>query len=296
MLRSIQLGSLIILSLQKSVCRASTLLGRHNTACFAPPPLFARRNTKSSSVFFSAVVDNHAFPDELIESLDLVPLLQGVADHAGTKRGRQALLSLVKGDAQQQSSMLLPEMSSRRRRVTNHRLFMGTSQNAAVSSKRHSELVTVAQSAEAARREYELVEEAMLTLDRYEGLQYPPLYGSDSSPMDFQNQPDTDDDDWLWLSGGAADDDDQRLTLEHVLQAEQVMKTLMKIQDWARHPSVQTWTPGLVAIAQRIAWDTLGPALETIHNAVEIVRVRSLAADPNGRSVRYCFDTNKMFL
>jgi hypothetical protein len=38
------------------------------------------------------------FPDKIIGHLDLIPLLRGISDHAGTRRGRQALLALVGQD------------------------------------------------------------------------------------------------------------------------------------------------------------------------------------------------------
>ena len=235
----------------------------------------------SSSVVQRAVStitsDAHetSFPEQIIGSLDLIPLLRGISDHAGTRRGRQALLALVGQDTDHLTTMA-SNVPARRRRVmqqyNNKRLD---------SRKRQSELVSIALSAEAARREYELVEQAMLALNDAPGdetadLTYPPIYGIDSSPDDTSTCPDTDDDDWMWLPP-------DELSLEHVLQAEQVIITLLEVKQWAQQTDVSTWLPGLSDIGRGIPHDELLPVLSQIGSAVEIARVRS-ATDPDGRS------------
>jgi hypothetical protein len=106
--------------------------------------------------------------------------------------------------------------------------------------KRHSEILWIATSADEARREYELVEQAMLALDDdaqcddIADLTYPPLYAVGSSPSDTSTSPDSDDDDWMWLPL-------EELSLEHVLQAEQVLITLLQVKQWAQQTDVTTW-------------------------------------------------------
>jgi hypothetical protein len=168
-------------------------------------------------------------------------------------------------------------VSSQRRRVT----------GAFPKNKRHKDaeillarlsLAPVASSAEHARTEYELVEQAMLALEGINGLVSPPLYGATSSPWDTDTIPNTDDDEWLKLSS-------EEWTLEHILQADQVIQTLLKVHEWGSRTEMRMWTPGLSCIARTISAVELGLAHNEITRSVEIVRVRSIV-DPNGRSVR----------
>lgn len=216
------------------------------------------------------------FPDEIIGPLDLIPLLRGISDHAGTRRGRQALLALVGQDSDYQMK-ISTNIPARRRRVMQQ---YNTKRNDA--HRRHSEIMSVATSLEAARMEYNLVEEAMLALDddpqcdEAAELIFPPMYAVGSSPDDTSTSPDTDDDDWMWLPL-------DELSLEHVLQAEQVLITLLQVKQWAQRKDVSTWLPGLSAIGRCIPHDDLLPVLNHVGKAVEICRVRSLT-DPDGRS------------
>ena len=44
------------------------------------------------------IISATSLPDDVIDSLDLKPLMYEVASHSGTKRGRNALLSLANID------------------------------------------------------------------------------------------------------------------------------------------------------------------------------------------------------
>lgn len=160
--------------------------------------------------------------DNLIRSLDLVPLLDSVANHAGTRRGRQALLSLV-GEAESQQRLLQKHFPSDGQAVSSRRQMMdslareGGSDSTTVVEDTYEEvpdIVSVAASLTEAQEEYKMTEQAMLALHNTNGAAYPPLYGADSSPWDTAIV-DTDFDGWLTLPI-------DEWTLEHVLQADQM--------------------------------------------------------------------------
>jgi hypothetical protein len=170
--------------------------------------------------------------------------------------------------------------SSQRRRVTGgaHPKSQRYYKDAKISLARLS-LAPIAASAEHTRTEYELVEQAMLALEgTNDGLAPPPLYGATSSPWDTDTTPNTDDDEWLTLSS-------EEWTLENILQADQVIQTLLQVHEWGNRTETRMWTPGLSRIAHTISALELHLAHNEIRGSVKIVRVRSIF-DPNGRSVR----------
>jgi hypothetical protein len=73
------------------------------TRCKCEPYKFAKCGTRSQqfstakeiSAISSEASSQHCFPDYLIRSLDLAPLIRLVARHATTRRGYRAILSLV---------------------------------------------------------------------------------------------------------------------------------------------------------------------------------------------------------
>ena len=145
--------------------------------------------------------------------------------------------------------------------------------------KNANELISIAKTAEEARHEYELVEQATLALQNNPlNLTYPPLYGKDSNPMDTERISRTDDDDWLDL---APDD----WSLESIIQAEQVIETLRNVKAWAGTDECMQWLPMLSEIGLTIDNDNLLQSIyEEIHECVKILRVRSLT-DPSGQGV-----------
>ncbi len=232
--------------------------------------LFLQRSLVALSVIASDMDDDYTFPDNVIDALDLVPLLQGVGRHTGTRRGHQALLSLVKEDQVTVTRKLLGQTkapsSSRRWRAEGTIRY----QKQQPKSKRPP-LVPIAKSSEEARQEYQLVEAATLALsENVWNLTYPPFYGTESNPGDTSTIEETDNDEWLMLPADA-------WSLEHILQAEQVIDTLLQTQRWANREEMQTWMPELSKIGAMIDPESILPSiLEEIAGRVEIVRVRTL--------------------
>jgi hypothetical protein len=168
--------------------------------------------------------------------------------------------------------------------ATNHELGSQTRRHTQAqhrnSRSRIPQIAPIATSSEEARQEYEVVEEAYLALqpDTTYNLTFPPLYGAESGPWDTTIIANTDDDEWLTLGADA-------WTLEHILQAEQVIDMLIKVKEWAMREESTTWMPSLAQLALLIDEDNLLPSLrDEISGIVEIVRVRSLT-DPSGKSV-----------
>jgi len=227
-------------------------------------------------LYSSTQLDNHyGFSHDLIQGLDLKPLLHGVAAHAGTRRGRQAILSLV-GDDENEPKNAASGMSSRSRRVSDPFMYRRSEQ----ISSRNVELAPIAKSAKQAREEYELSEQALLALHGTNGLSFPPIYGANSSPFDSTSVADSDHDDWIFLPG-------DQVSLEHVLQAEQVINMLIQVKEWSNKLETEIWIPSLSSIGKGIVDEILIPIQHELDGTIEIARVKSLT-DPNGRST-FCF-------
>ena len=235
--------------------------------------------------------DGFIIADKLVSSLDLAPLLQHVAAHAGMRRTRQAFLSLVNLQEDRahavswgvSSSSTSPSssVSAKKRRVENYRLSSQTKRR-----RREKLRIPIAASAVEAGRAYELVEQATLTLEQQKhdsNLTFPPLY--ESNPFDTRTIALTDDDDWIEFS--SSDD----WTLEHIVQAEQVIGTILRVYEWSQFDGVRTWAPLLAEIVSNIDVDALRAVEEEIKGSVNICRVRSIA-DPKGRST-FSFELNE---
>jgi hypothetical protein len=106
----------------------------------------------------------------------------------------------------------------------------------------------------------------------------------DDCPWSSRSVVETDDDEWLCFR------DMEDFQLCHVLQAEQIIKMLLVVHDWAKKESVQTWAPLLADIAARIRSEELASVLDSIRHSVAIVRARS-AIDPKAQST-YRFEVN----
>lgn len=224
------------------------------------------------------------FPDYLINALDLVPLLHCVSRHTGTHRGHQALLYLVKEDqrtkAHQLYGLSAAGQSFSARRIRAEGLAVP---RRAKSRNKKKQIIKIAQSAEEARNQYVLVEEAMLALDETAdpslNLSYPPFYRKDSHPGDISSVEDTDNDEWLMLPADS-------WTLEFLLQAEKVIETLLATRTWATLEETRTWMGGLASIGAKIdKVDVLLSVLEEIKDRVEIVRVSTLSSSPSSSAV-----------
>lgn len=216
--------------------------------------------------------DNFEYIDpSLVEALDLRPLMERVAEHTGTFRGRQAVLALVADVAEGRKADVLASPKGKRQKWLQEALEFA-------DRKRSFFRTSVANNVDAVQREYDRVAQATLALTPNEyNLTWPPLYGADSSPMDTAYRVDSDDDEWLRF--GSAD----QFSLENVLQAEQVLRKLLQVHEWANQESHQTWLPLLTDVGLRIEREPLQRALEDVQGSVAIQRVRSLT-DPSGRS------------
>lgn len=229
-------------------------------------------------------VDSH-WSINLIESLDLIPIIQDVSSHSGTRRGREALLSIVDHRTGRFDSKWTTQerhndfISSKRRRAEG--LYLGNRRQ-----KRRAQIF-LATSVEGARHAYEYTEQGMLALSQtVSNLTYPPLYGMESSPFDTQSIPYTDYDDWLEFSSPL------EWTCEHILQAEQVVNMLVDVHRWSQSDDVKFWLPLLRKVVEDFKVDVLQRMLGDIKDAVKLQRVRSIT-DINGKST-YSFQLNEV--
>jgi MutS domain V len=269
---------------------------------------------------------------ELIASLDLVSIMKRVASRTATQRGRQALLDLVQEAAPAESRRRgndwtgQPSSSSSSSRQRRAARTLGDADSASFGNDEHDGFANskkkrlklpMAQNAEEARRLYEEAAQATILLLGGGGgtTMLPPIYGNnqaaaDGTPMKQSSSPlpvfdlegrfdeSLDDyDDWLELPL-------QEWTLEHIVQAEQVIQMLLRVHEWAASEPVMTMAPLLsreiisvsgydddddddddTAAAENGVRDVdiLKPLLDEIAGAVEIVRVKTLT-DPTGRS------------
>jgi hypothetical protein len=278
----------------------------------------ALHNPQVASLSATSEIPGSALSDHLITSLDLLPLLQEVARHAGTRRGYDSILSMAKHDPARKNGILGPSNISSMSSSNNRKKkwlaestptsFVRTSPAAEATSRplrkvESPPLPAIAQSVEDIHRQYQQIEEATLLLssDRNDATQRdnneneynqpqlpnPPIYGVDSGPWDTGTIPHTDNDEWLYLPAGLWD-------AEHVIQAEQVINMLLQIKKWSHEGEIPTWVPSLAAMAGEVldggdkdddrgVETAVHEVYEEIKGTVEIVRVRS-AMDPMGKS------------
>ena len=136
-----------------------------------------------------------SFDRDLVESLDLVPLVEEVSRHAATKRARQAILDLVvvteslrkelqgsNGPSRRQSGLASVTSYSVRGQATLEGLPEPTS------------IIRIAESDREANTEYQLIREATTVLREDYKSSLPPIYGG-TSPWDT-GIVETDDDEW----------------------------------------------------------------------------------------------------
>lgn len=251
---------------------------------------------------------NDSFSPRLIESLDLEPLFRGVARHAATKRGKDAILRLVNRASPATSSASAGGAKSRREAAL-----------AATNSYRRSPLdppsdpipdpiaiLSIAQSAAEASDEYELVRQATAAIESTKSsapslpngsttmgeatLTLPPIYGGDTSPFDTTSPVTSDDDEWLPLAleGFAGS-----LDKEAILKADKVVERLLHVYEWATSNVTVVAAPGISAIGETICANQLQMLHDDIGGSVEIVRKRTIS-DPSGtKSFAFRFNGNK---
>lgn len=260
------------------------------------------------------------FDPDLVRALDLGPIFQQVAQHCATHRGRQALLSLVhqensiKKNGGNKRVDQFPERGQLKkilRRIEedvvdpHDTTSMLASLQSTVSSQPRV-ICAVASSAEEAHCQQQTVNQALQLL---ESGNYPPLYPAESDgPTDriSNSMVTTDDDEWLHFSKPRQNNDvefygyddkkrqqqqgNEHWSLEHILQAEQVVRKIVRVYDWAVGLESATEADILTAAAMEIPIEPLRAVLKKITDTVKVVRVRSFM-DPLARST-YSFCLN----
>lgn len=232
------------------------------------------------------------FPNGLIRSLDLEPLIHLVAAHTATRRGYEAMLSLLDDRSHRNKSpnaFRADNVSSRQRRASRSSFNSNPAMRRANGNRKASMLLSIAQSSSESREAYESVEQATLAFHENDhDLNVPPFYAKDSGPMDTTTRPVTDDDEWLDLSP-------EEWTLESILQAEQVIGTLIKVRNWASSSKYEMWMPTLAAIGQGVDPNKELDAIHTeIGDAIKIQRART-ALDLNGKNVSKTLQCGSIF-
>lgn len=260
-------------------------------------------NSKDSKqqVNTGILCSDNKVPRELVEALDLKPLMQNVAQHAGTKRARDALLSTVEyGSFQKKKSFhsefnrkaILFSVSPDTTTATTASSRSATS--AKTTSTKH--IFKMADTLVEAKKEWDLVSEAMELLEKdipsasssesanLSSLPLPPIYGVDSSPWSSNFSADSDDDEWLTvvLAGYPM----EPLDLEQILQAEMVVTRIAACCEWARLKEIQERAPNIIQIFKRVDLDVLKNLQNELEGAVVIIRGGKSVFDPTGAKVR----------
>jgi MutS domain V len=261
---------------------------------------------------------NDRFSDDLITALDLVPVMDMVTSYCGTYRGQQAILKVVGQDdiskrtrASEKRTGRIPwqstSYSNKRQRyddeviptlrndipVNENDVLFQSNENSfsptELSNNDHG-ICPIAKSAEEVMEMYHLVAEATRCLDgtAINGT-FPPIYPSDApnGPFDIATRKGnviaSDDDEFLQFTTAK----DERWTLEHILQADQVIAKLISLYDWSITSTPCVDDKHLQGIASLVV-GTVGGIRDgidikrlvkvwlIIHDTVEIVRVRTL--------------------
>jgi len=239
---------------------------------------------------------------KLIHSLDLIPLMEAVAKHAGTRRGREALLSIIMEDdvkRQQQNPGLAfnGNASSRRKNMiaSMGKSLSRTTEDSDRKALSIASIFKVAQTEVEAKDEWKVVSEAMAILEAEkegkigsadDGVQHlsqvpiPPIYAATSSPWDVNYRVDTDDDEWLTQALGG---NGYVLELENILQAEQITLKIIKMHAWATEGGVaKSLAPSLAGIGSNIDFEVLKRLHREIEGSVDIIRGERSYNDPSG--------------
>ena len=258
---------------------------------------------------------DNRFPDDLVTALDLVPIIDMVASYCGTYRGQQALYKVVGQDdvtkraRTHEKRGISGPVTSRKRQlydsvIPTYGVGQSRTENDASTyanedgrsttyateiSTRHTDICSIASSATEVMDLYRFVVEATRYLDgegTKENRTFPPIYPMDATngPFDLatrKNKVNSDDDDFLQFTSAK----DDGWTLEHVMQADQVIAKLISLFDWSVRSNVDNETASVIkslvtgtttALRDGIDIDRLTKVWSIIHDTVEIVRVRTL--------------------
>ena len=248
---------------------------------------------------------NDSFSARLVESLDLEPLFEGVARHAATKRGKDAILRLVNREIPTIASESAGGAMSRREAAlaaTNSYKKTPQLQEPSDPIPDPVAILSIVQSPAEASDEYALIRQANAALVSSKPsassaggcdevpLTLPPMYGGDTSPFDIGSPVTSDDDEWLPLAlGGYA----ASLDKEAILQADKVVERLLQLHEWATSNATDAAAPDISAIGKTICANQLQMLHDEIAGSVEIVRKRTIS-DPSGtKSFIFRFDGRK---
>ena len=252
------------------------------------------RQTTTNIEAFQDADDNSAtmsrYSPNLVDSLDLLPLLEAVSLHAGTRRGRQAFLALagagyeeIRPKSKNNSGQEKQDaMSSRSRRASGKiksSVYSQQQEQPTRKAKNQQFAISIAKDITEARQEYSLVAEAQLILKKGNNSSYPPLYGSASSPWDTEYVAETDYDSFLSHAIVTSEES----TLEHIIHAEKIIETIRKVRLWGNFDVVKEYAPSLAEMTSSLDYEALESLYEEISDTVAIKRVRTLT-DPSGRS------------
>ena len=230
--------------------------------CFCPTLVLHNNNNHGSFLHRNMVIKT-----DVMESLDIGPLLKGIAKHAGTKRGYDALIGPIL--VQSLDEVQLKRQSAHRR----------SRQWEQPQQQQQPFILKPTQTWKETIKQWQLIQEATILLQKDV---YPPIYDAHSSPWDTQHMVDSDDDELFFTK----DDNFEKWNqLEAILRAEQVILKLIQTYQW----SVTTTNPSSISIStigQTIPIDSLQRIYQELQDTVKIVYLKqSSMLDPTGSKV-----------
>ena len=236
--------------------------------------------------------------EKLNQALDIRPILEGVARYTGTKRGHDAILSLLEDDdpiSSKEFSTSRSIYNTPKRKATISSIVPNTknTKNTIKATRQNHDnnnyryIIKISQSIHECRHEWKLIQEAMNILKQTKCIQndiaLPPIYPQDSSLWNTNDKVDTDDDEWLEeiIYGRGWNTND--LELENILQADQLVNRILKTYEWCK--VVKDFAPMISKIGERIDHDKLMELDKEIKGSVIIVKGQRSYQDPSGTKV-----------
>ena len=271
-------------SYQRSPTSPTTSLGEANTG--QPEREVQGEDSLSSHI-----------PEKIAKSLDLPPLIEAIAKYTATKRGHDALLSIL-----QENYRKLPKQRielrnlPKRNSVATSALFGTTPSRSPrydyfyqdwYRNRDTNHIMKLSQSSSETQFEWALVQEAMsIIAAQKRGLHtLPPIYAANTTPLDGgSNNVDTDDDEWLIDILSMQKNDS--IELEDILKADQVLNRIVKTHSWASHNETKSLAPTISNLFNDVDMAPLIKVHQEIKNTVIIVKGRKSFQDPTGTKVR----------
>jgi hypothetical protein len=286
----------------------SAAIGNNDPSSLTRPPNSSSNynNINNSNNNIHQGISSH-----LATTLDLVPLLDCIASYAHTKRGRDAMRSLIVSDNK------IPPLTSRgllriggerrggARRVDRYYNTVSSGGSRLIQQQqqqRRMSIIDIATSADMANNEYKLIHEAMdillysssssssssstiTTIPKGSVMPLPPMFNLNNFDNDMDD--DDDDDDWIetCLHPTTTEDVYESITYHNILQAEQIVKLLLDTYTWGTMiDEVQWYTPGLANLASMIIDNTTTTTTATNHDDDNVDRQKK-EADTNNKDV-----------